>query len=185
MQSCLSSHRRSPPQTSLLVDLTADVAIVAYGIAWWFALSTKRAGNKHAGRFNASNAWYSTSVLLMFVHVGVAYAIAHRWSHRAAMEHAAIETRETLGFEFAPGLYVNFVFLLVFLIDTIWRWRVKNPRLRNPAKLACAIDGSIAFIFLMATLVFEEGPIRLVSAIGTIVIAFRYFRWKKRTDEGG
>ena len=172
-------------QTSLSVNLTADLAIAAYGLAMWFALSPQ--ANRYTlpttvshGPFFLSNTFYSVSVALMFVHVLLAYAISHHWSHQAAMEHAAVETEQTLGFEFAPGLYVNFVFLAVFIVDSVWRWRVKNPHVRKPLNAARGIDSFILFIFLMATLVFEAGPIRLFSAVGFIVIFARYLSWKRQ-----
>jgi hypothetical protein len=61
--------------------------------------------------------WLSGSFLL-FNHIAAAFHFGHAWSHQNAIEH----TRQMSGV--AEGLYVNYAFAMLWLVDDSWRFRV-------------------------------------------------------------
>ena len=67
-------------------------------------------------------AWTWACVLL-FVHVGFAFDGFHHWSHRAACEDTARQTKELVGWNWGGGLFINYIMLLVWLADVLWWWR--------------------------------------------------------------
>lgn len=51
---------------------------------------------------------------MLWVHIGVAYWLAHDWSHAEAMEFVAERTESMIGVRSGVGIYANFVVALVW-----------------------------------------------------------------------
>ncbi len=153
------------------VRLSADLALLAFLIAWLC-----RVGFRSRSQAVAERWLYAAGALLMLVHIVLAYGIFHRWSHAAALQHTAEQTEAVVGLSFAGGLYFNFVFVLVYLVDVVWRFRLREPDARQPRWLAITVDGFLLFIVAMSTIVFETGPVRHVACVGLLAIAVGQWR---------
>jgi hypothetical protein len=72
-------------------------------------------------------AWRASllGVFLCIVHMAIAMGLRHGWSHDAAVRDTARQTMEVFGVEFGAGVYVNYVFVMVWLAELGW-WRA-NP----------------------------------------------------------
>ncbi|QEG38763.1 hypothetical protein [Roseimaritima ulvae] len=150
--------------------LTADAALLAFLIAWLL--------RAYKGCFPA-NRWvrcergtYAAGGVLMVVHVLVAYGFFHGWSHAAALAHTAEQTRQTVGWAFAGGLYFNFLFVGVYLTDIGWRARVGGWEQRTPRVMAYTMDSFLWFIVVMSTVVFESGAVRWFAVMGVAAVWF-------------
>ena len=97
-------------------------------------------------------------------HVLTAFALTHGWSHAAAYAH----TERASGFGF--GIYVNELFLIVWLVDALWR-----PCRTPPKWWTYAAHGFLAFIVFNAAVVFGSWPARGVGAA-----CFALLAWLRR-----
>lgn len=166
------------------VSFSADIAALLYTGSWLLLCSS--GNNETVGlRTRRSNLMYALGAAVMGVHILLAYAISHQFSHAAALEHTADETHRVVGLRFAAGLYVNFVFLFIYVVDAYWRWKCgTSPLHRTPKSLAFTVDGFLIAIVLMATIVFEGGWIRYAMLLAiAVVIGQLTLQKRSRTKE--
>ena len=126
------------------VRLTALAATLAWALGVAALLQAPRA----VARPIWLAAW-----LVALAHVLTAFALAHGWSHAAAVAH----TERASGFGF--GVYVNELFLLAWLADALWR--LCGP---PPKWWTWAAHGFLAFIVFNAAVAFGSWPARGVGA---------------------
>lgn len=103
--------------------------------------------------------WALGSVLLLF-HVAVAFHLGHGWSHHAAWEH----TRQSGGY--GDGIFVNYAFALVWLVDAIWVCVSFRSYLARPRWLNWTIHGFLAFVVFNAAVVFGGTLARIAFTLG-------------------
>jgi hypothetical protein len=89
----------------------------------------------------------------------IVFELAHHWSHQAAIEH----TEEISGF--GPGLYVNYLFILVWIADVAWSWIALDRYRARSNWVNGLIIGFMGFIVFNAAVVFGHGVLRWVSAV--------------------
>ncbi len=105
---------------------------VVYASIWlamllFVAGESGRAYTPYGRKPPAWAAWtFFTGCVVGIVHVFLAFAIAHNWSHADAVRDTARLTKEMYGVDFGQALYMNYVFLAVWLADAVW-W-VAFPR---------------------------------------------------------
>lgn len=117
--------------------------------------------------------------LLTWIHIVLAYQIAHGGSHAEALHHTAEVTRQIFGVPVAAGLYVNFAFAGLWTLDACGRlWGGYN---RWPPLLKRLIHLFLAFVLFQATIVFGSCPMRWTAAAGfTAMLAVRGMAAKDR-----
>ena len=96
---------------------------------------------------------------MCLLHMAVAYHLAHGWSHAAALEH--VEARSGFG----PGLYVNFAFAAVWLIDVAWCWASLDAYRNRPRWVSRAVVGFMAFVLFNAAVVYNKTYTAFPSAL--------------------
>jgi len=156
----------------LLIAWSARIAILFYFLR--LAADILMASSQRQ-EFWARLAW-TVGCAVYLVHVVFAFHFALGWSHMAALEHAARRTVETVGTSFPSGMYVNYVFTLLWLADvTLW-WRRAAKNEPTPPMLYWSIQAVFAFMVFNATVVF--GPpfwrwavaVAVVSLIGARIL---------------
>lgn len=108
-----------------------------------------------------STAWIAGASALL-VHIAGSYGLVHHWSHAEALDATARQSEQVVGVRAAWGVYVNFVFAAVWLLYSAAMSKYGGPIKR--------ID-SVVYVFaaammFSATVIFEAGWIRILSAIG-------------------
>jgi hypothetical protein len=73
-----------------------------------------------------------SGVLLTGIHTLLALAAAYGWDHARAVAVTAERAAAVYGVAWPGSLYVNYVFLAWWLIDTIWWWRAPASFLGRP-----------------------------------------------------
>ena len=90
------------------------------------------------------------------------------------------QTEALTGIAFPGGIYVNYLFLLVWIGDATWWWWSPRSRERRPRAVAVAVHGFIFFIMVNGAVVFADGLARVVglAAVSAVVVAWlrRAFR---------
>ncbi|MEW6127604.1 MAG: hypothetical protein AB1757_11260 [Acidobacteriota bacterium] len=103
---------------------------------------------------------YTFAFITLVVHVGFAYHLYHHWSQDAVYQETARQTAEIFGWNWGGGLYVNYAFMLGWLIDVIWWWRGLDTYHARPKLLAVVWQVFLLFIIFNATVVFASGIVR-------------------------
>lgn len=97
---------------------------------------------------NRVRAVWAVGCGLQLLHVAIAFDLAHGWSHEAAFEH----TRQVGGF--GEGVYVNYFFTGLWLLDALWLGVSPESYRHRPRGLTLVIHGFMLFTVFNAMVVF-------------------------------
>jgi hypothetical protein len=110
-------------------------------------------------------------------HVLLAFDIVHAWDHDLAYAAVAAQTFEQTGFDTGVGLYINYSFTGMWLLDALSWWLIPRRYARRPRWLDGIVQFIFVFMFFNATVVFGKSPIRLLGALLCLMGAIG---WAKR-----
>lgn len=110
---------------------------------------------------------WAAGAILCAIHVALAMAGFHNFSHADSIKHTAEVTRQVIGLNWGGGVYVNYLFTAVWGWDALRHFRIVNYR--TPKWLHIFM----AFIVVNATVVF--GPLwwRYAAFVVVPIIAIR------------
>jgi|GEM_PF-1371530 len=156
------AEARSDPRPDLRHPAIIDSAYFAFALwAGSVLLQLQTPRGEWAGRgsaFRVARAAWVAGCAVFLVHLGLAFHLAHGWSHANAYEHVERSSG------FGPGLFVSYFFAAVWIGDAaIWLIDPSNYA-RRPVGLAVAVHGFLTFITFNATVVFGQSPLRWVAA---------------------
>jgi hypothetical protein len=100
-------------------------------------------------------------------HFICAFTYFFHWSHAEAYAFTARTTAEVVGLDWGGGLYINYVFTLVWLADVCWWW-TDRPR---PRWIGWAVHLFMGFIAFNATVVFATGFSRWFGIASCVLLA--------------
>jgi len=146
----------------LITRWTVRLALACYFIAIGLHLASPRLARP-------ARILHSLGCLLFLAHVIAAFDVFHHWSHTDAYLETARQTRELTGYDTGIGLWLNYLFTLLWLVDACLWWRIASPS-RTITRLRIAIHAFMLFIIFNATAVFESGIIRWLGAAGCAII---------------
>jgi len=110
------------------------------------------------------------------VHILVAMAHRHGWSHDAAVLDTAHQTAEVFGVAWGGGVFVNYLFVSLWLVD-LFRWRADPRRdLRQPRWARWAVRTFYLVIVFNAAVVFAA-PDRRVAGIAVTAALLAAWAW--------
>jgi len=158
------------------------VALIGYAIGAVVVCLQYVQPTVHAG---GRLAW-SLGCAFFIVHVIAAMGAFHGWSHEAAYVYTAERTRDLVGIETGTGLYLNYLFTLVWIIDVALWWRRGNAHIAQRSASIMATHAFMLFMVINATIVFASGIARWMGVAITlaIVIAFIVGRRRVLTNPG-
>ncbi len=107
--------------------------------------------------------------LFAFAHSLGSLMTFHHGSQAAALESTAEQTQQLLGFRFGAGLYVNYLFVVVWLADAVFRLLAPTRYLSLPVWYRHTVIGFLVFIAINGAIVFKSGPIRVIG-IGCVCL---------------
>lgn len=138
---------------------TARAAVIAYAVAIWF-----RIGMRPRDRSVAKITW-SIGWMIFVVHVAVAFDVYHDWSHDDAFER----TRQQSGF--GQGIYVSYLFTLVWTGDVVWWWFRSASYLSRSSSISVGVHLFMAFIAINGAIIFADGWIRWFGIAAVVLVA--------------
>jgi len=139
----------------------------------WLALAAFVAGEAGKQRRTHQRWLWSISfvgALLCVVHIVIALGHHHHWNHDAAVRETARQTAAVYGVAWGGGVYVNYVFVAVWLVD-LWRWRVRPTEYF--ARSPMLVVGLRAFFFIIivnAAVVFASPRTRIAGVVLTVIL---------------
>jgi len=121
---------------------------------------------------------WTVGALALAVHWLVAFGFVHAWSHEAAFEATAHQTRERVGVDWGGGVFANYVLIAWWLGDAAAAWL----RLRHwnvPGMYRSFRRGSFWFMWFNAAVVFASGFRRVpAAALCLMVLVLWIVDWR-------
>lgn len=109
-------------------------------------------------------AWTWSSVTFL-VHLAMAFHFYHNWSHDSAFER----TRAVSGY--GEGVYVSYLFTLLWCADVLWWWLDERGYAARPEVVGRVLHAFMLFIVFNGTVIYEAGPIRWAGVAGFALLA--------------
>ena len=154
-----------------LMRWTVRFAVACYLIRVWLLLSRPNSSRvpTQADCWAWTVGWFSYAA-----HVLLAFHFIHDWSHLDAVEHTAVETARMTGVRRGEGIWVNYLFTLIWLADVVRLWVAHWRGRPTWRRLDMVLHAFFAFIFINATVVFGSHGYRWLAI--PVAIAF-WWAW--------
>ena len=149
---------RPNPRHPAIVDSAYFAFALWAGAVLIQAQATRVEWSAGSSAFRVARAAWLGGLAVFTVHLGLAFHLAHDWSHARAFDHV----EATSGF--GPGLFVSYGFALIWLFDGIAWTRYTERYARRPKWIAAILHGGMVFIWINATVVFGQSPLRWIAA---------------------
>ena len=131
----------------------------------------------------ARNLW-TWGLLAYLVHMVAAFHFVHAWSHRHASLETARQTEELVGVASGVGLWLNYLFTLVWAADVIRWWRDPSGHARRPRGMRLAVHFFLAFMFFNGTVVFASGFARSLGIAAMLTLLVAWFASRQALSGG-
>ena len=140
-----------------------------------YAISVTLMLHRRRPRWDGAARWaWTAGFLAMLGHLIAALHFHHDWAHWRAYEHTAERTRSLLGVSVGAGVYVNYAFVLVWLVDAAWWWLVGLRRYRDRrGAVDVALHAFFLFMIFNGAVLFETGPVRWFGLALLLFLAWR------------
>lgn len=137
----------------------------------WAAGETMMRRSPQADR-RARAAW-TVAILLAAVHVVLAFHFVYGWSHETAVAETARLAAERFGVGWRGSIYVNYVFLAIWLADVCWWWVARPSHASRPRELEVIRFVTFVFMFVNGAVIFASGIGRLagIAAVTAVLLA--------------
>ena len=121
---------------------------------------------------------WTIGLVLALAHAVVAFEVAYQWSHEAASIDTARQTAAVTGIVWRGGIFVNYLFLALWLADALWWWIAPVSYIRRSVRMERARLALFVFMFVNGAIVFA-GP--TARAVGVPSVAAVYLTWAVHT----
>jgi len=144
--------------------------VAATYLTIWVALALFVLGESGRSFFTRrARAVSAAGFVLALVHTLLAFDVFHHWSHADAVRDTAQQTQEVFGLAVGAGVYVNYLFFAVWLLDLVF-WR----RATSASALRWVVRAFYLVIIFNGAVVFAAGWRRALGAalIGGLMLAW-------------
>jgi hypothetical protein len=146
--------------------------VAATYLTIWVALTLFAVAEMaRAGRRSWARTTSAAGLALALVHTVLAFDVFHEWSHADAVLKTAQQTQGVFGVAVGAGVYVNYLFFAVWLVDVLL-WRP----VARPAVSLWFMRAFYLVIILNGAVVFAAGWRR---AVGAAVVAALLLAWTR------
>jgi hypothetical protein len=113
---------------------------------------------------------WTAGALLALIHSLAAFGVFYGWSHETAREMTMKQTFALTGVRFGGGIYVNYLFLVVWLSDVVWWWTSPATYEGRPRAVSRAIRGFMLFIIVNGAVIFADGLARVIGVSAVLLV---------------
>jgi hypothetical protein len=117
----------------------------------------------------ARAAW-TAGIGLTLLHVALAFHVVYGWHHELAVAETARQAEERVGLAWRGSIYVNYVFLAIWLADTCWWWTSPASHASRSRRLELARLAMFVFMFVNAAIVFASGVGRVAGVCAVAAV---------------
>jgi hypothetical protein len=158
-----------------LIRNTVRLSLAWYVAAVCLMLFLRPADWAVATRRGSIARWCWTWGLVCFlVHLVMAFHYFHHWSHAHAFER----TRKVSGI--GEGIYISYLFTLLWGADVAWWWLAPARYAARSAWIDRVLQAFMLFIVINGTIVFETGAIRWVAVAGLLLLSAVWLTSRQR-----
>jgi hypothetical protein len=153
------------------IRFTIRLALIGYALA--VAAMLTSSPNDYCSmtsRLVAARWFWTLAVFTYLIHVATAFHYRHHWSHSDAFER----TEQMTGF--GPGIYISYLFSIVWMLDALYWWLAPKRYARRSPWTGCVLHSFLAFILFNGAVVFAEGPMRWLALTGFAVLGVLLLR---------
>jgi hypothetical protein len=112
---------------------------------------------------------------LCTLHIAIAFAGRHGWSHEAAVRETARQTAAVYGISWGGGVYVNYLFVAAWFTEAWW-WRTYPSNYFNRRRaITWALRAFYFVIVVNAAVVFASVPGRTA---GVVLVGVLLWAWR-------
>jgi hypothetical protein len=129
---------------------------------------------RSASHDRLARAIWTMGLALALLHVVVAFQFVYKWNHEAAISATVQQAADRFGQGWRGGIYVNYVFLLIWCADVCWWWIAPGSHASRALGLEVARVAVFLFMFINGAVVFATGVGRLVGAAAVTVVLVRW-----------
>ena len=121
-----------------------------------------------------ARAIWTMGLALAVTHVVLAFHFVYAWDHEAAVAATVRQTVEVVGWAWRGGIYVNYMFLTLWLVDTSWWWAAPASHASRSTRMENTRRALFTFMFLNGAVVFASGIGRLVgiASLSLVLLAW-------------
>lgn len=128
-----------------------------------------------------SECWsWAVGLAFYLAHVALAFHIVHDWSHSAAWQHTAQETARVTGINRGEGVWVNYLFTVIWAMDLARIIRANRIRTATSRRVDTVIGGIFLFICVNATAVFGPAHYRPIAVMAGVLAWIVWYRGTRR-----
>ena len=143
-------------------------AWLAFGL---YVTAEMIAGRHFPGAFRMFRWLSSLGCAALLAHIGCAFQYRHGWSHSAAYADTARQTAALTGWNWGGGIYLNYLFALVWFAAVVRLWSGRTPEVQRGWRLRM-VRAFFLFMFLNAAVIFVHSPARWIGlALCLILVA--------------
>jgi hypothetical protein len=117
-----------------------------------------------------ARAIWTVGIALAFLHVVFAFHMVYGWNHEAAVAATVRQSADVVGWGWRGGIYVNYIFLALWLADVCWWWLAPDAHVSRSIRLERARLALFVFMFVNGAVVFASGIGRLIG-IASVCLA--------------
>ena len=150
-----------------IVRATMLMATVVW--AWVEVLKIRR-----PGQVDPARRLWTAGIALALIHAVVAFDVAYQWSHEAALIDTARRTAAVTGVAWGGGIFVNYLFLAIWVADGLWWWAAPVAYLRRPVALERARLALFVFMFLNGAILFAGNAARAVGIPAVVTVCMTW-----------
>lgn len=146
---------------------TVRLAVVLYLARLWILVGKCSKATIPPSRLECC--LWTGALAAYLIHVLLAFHVVHNWSHRQAWLHTAAETQRMTGIYRGDGVWVNYVFTLLWSADAVRLWIARRRDKVTAYGPKLLWHAFIAFIVFNATVIFGPPMYRwLVVPVGIV-----------------
>jgi len=155
------------------------ISIIA---AAWFAISAWASANwlRAIRTPLAARLVWTLGVAALIIHLLLAFQVVHAWDHAAAERAVARQTYERTGLEWGGGIYINYAFAGIWLLDSAFWWLARRRYESRELLFDGAVQLMFLFMFVNATIIFGADHARVPGAVLCGLGTAGWVAWARR-----
>ena len=150
-------------------ELAVRVIVNLATVAW----ATGEVLMRTAADSRTARAAWTVGLLLIQVHVLIAFQQIYGWDHEAAIAATVVQSEARFGLGWRGAIYINYAFLAIWTADVLWWWVAPVSRAARAGWLEMTRFAIFAFMFVNGAVIFASGIGRAVGvcAVSAVLIA--------------
>jgi hypothetical protein len=125
---------------------------------------------RSAAADRTARAMWTAGIALAVIHTILAFALVYAWDHAAAVSATSQQAADRFGLGWRGAIYVNYLFLALWLADVCWWWIAPASRAARSRRVEAARVALFLFMFFNGAVVFASTAGRVIGAAAVAAV---------------